>query len=270
MIAHECGPDIRPGFGTTMARLIAVTNHKGGSGKTTTAVNLAAALAERQPRVLVIDLDPQASASIWLGVKDGGRGLLDVLTEGGKLIDLVHRTDVPGVDLIPSSSWLVGIEKALSAEVAADTILRGHLAGLPPQWKFILLDCPPALGILTVNALAAVKEVLVTVEAHVMALQGLARLVQTVGVIRERLNPALQITGILACRLDVRTRHAQDVVEELRNRFGDQVFKTGIRENVRLAECPSFAQPITQYAPHSHGAEDYRALAQEVIAQAGR
>ena len=254
----------------TMARVIAITNHKGGSGKTTTAVNLAAALAESEPRVLVVDLDPQASASTWLGVKDGGRGLLDVLTQDGKLIDLVHRTEVPGVDVVPSSSWLVGAEKALAAEVAAETILRGHLAGLPPQWRYILLDCPPALGILTVNALAAVKEVLVTVEAHVMALQGLARLVQTVGVIRERLNPALQITGILACRVDARTRHAQDVAEELRNRFGNLVFKTGIRENIRLAECPSFAQPITQYAPHSNGAEDYRALAKEIIAQEGR
>jgi chromosome partitioning protein len=250
-----------------MARLIAITNQKGGSGKTTSAVNLAAALAEGKRQVLVVDLDPQASASTWLGVKDGGRGLLDLLTEGGKLSDLVRQTNAPGVDLIPSSSWLVGAEKALAGEVAAETILRGYLAGLPAQWKYILLDCPPALGILTVNALAAAREVLVTVEAHVMALQGLARLIQTVGVIRERLNPGLEITGILACRVDARTRHAQDIVEELRTRFGKLVFKTGIRENVRLAECPSFGQPITQYAPQSHGAEDYRALAREIIAQ---
>jgi len=250
-----------------MTRLIAVTNQKGGSGKTTSAVNLAAALAESKHPVLLVDLDAQASASTWLGVKDGGRGLLDLLTEGGKLIDLVRQTNAPGVDLIPSSSWLVGVEKALAGEVAAETILRGHLAGLPTQWKYILLDCPPALSLLTVNALAAAREVLVTVEAHVMALQGLARLIQTVGVIRERLNPELEITGILPCRVDARTRHAQDVVEELRTRFGKLVFKTGIRENVRLAECPSFGQPITQYAPDSHGAEDYRALAREIIAQ---
>ena len=250
-----------------MARLIAVTNQKGGSGKTTSAVNLAAALAEGGRRVLVMDLDPQASASTWLGVKDGGRELLDLLTGGGKLSDLVRQTNAPGVDLIPSSSWLVGIEKALAGEVAAETILRGHLTGLPAQWKYILLDCPPALGILTVNALAAAREVLVTVEAHVMALHGLARLIQTVGVIRERLNHELEITGILPCRVDVRTRHAQDIVEELRTRFGKLVFKTGIRENIRLAECPSFGQPITQYAPDSHGAEDYRALAREIIAQ---
>ena len=250
-----------------MARLIAITNQKGGSGKTTSAVNLAAALAEGKHQVLLVDLDPQASASTWLGVKDGGRGLLDLLTEGGKLIDLVRQTNAPGVDLIPSSSWLVGVEKALAGEVAAETILRSHLANLPVQWKYILLDCPPALSLLTVNALAAAREVLVTVEAHVMALHGLARLIQTVGVIRERLNPELEITGILPCRVDVRTRHAQDVMEELRTRFGKLVFKTVIRENVRLAECPSFGQPITQYAPESHGAEDYRALAREILAQ---
>ena len=264
---HARQLDGTPGTEGAMARLIAVTNQKGGSGKTTSAVNLAAALAEGGRRVLVMDLDPQASASTLLGVKDGGRELLDLLTGGGKLSDLVRQTNAPGVDLIPSSSWLVGIEKALAGEVAAETILRGHLTGLPAQWKYILLDCPPALGILTVNALAAAREVLVTVEAHVMALHGLARLIQTVGVIRERLNHELEITGILPCRVDVRTRHAQDIVEELRTRFGKLVFKTGIRENIRLAECPSFGQPITQYAPDSHGAEDYRALAREIIAQ---
>ncbi|HET8580493.1 MAG TPA: AAA family ATPase, partial [Nitrospiraceae bacterium] len=138
-----------------MTRVVAIANQKGGSGKTTTAVNLAAALGEGNRRVLVIDLDPQASASAWLGVKDGGRGLLDLLTQGGKLIDLVRETGASGVDLIPSSSWLEGIEKALAGVVAADTIFRGHLAGLPAQWNYILLDCPPSLGILTVNALAA-------------------------------------------------------------------------------------------------------------------
>ena len=250
-----------------MARVIAITNQKGGSGKTTSTVNVAAALAEGGRRVLVMDLDPQASASAWLGIKDGGRGLLDVLVDDGKLLDLVQQTATPGVDVIPSSSWLAGIEKALAGEVAAETILRSRLAGLPAQWPYILLDCPPTLGVLTVNALTAAREALVTVEAHVMALQGLARLLQTVEVIRERLNSGLEITGILPCRVDARTRHAQDVVEQLRTKFGHLVFKTGIRENVRLAECPSFGQPITLYAPESNGAEDYRSVAREIIAQ---
>ncbi len=250
-----------------MTRVIAITNQKGGSGKTTTAVNLAAALGEKKRRVLVVDLDPQASASSWLGVKDGGRGLLDVFTDSRYLGDLVQQTVAGQVEIIPSSSWLGGVEKALAGEVGAETLLRGHLAKLGGQWDYILLDCPPALGILTVNALAAAREVLVTVEAHVMALTGLARLIQTVDVIRERLNSDVAISGILPCRVDLRTRHAQEIVEQLRARFGELVYKAVIRENVRLAECPSFGQPVTQYDPRCSGAEDYRSLAREVVAQ---
>lgn len=250
-----------------MPRLIAITNQKGGSGKTTTAVNLAAALGEQKRRVLVLDLDPQASASSWLGVKDGGRGLLDVFTDSGHLADLVQATTADEVEVIPASSWLVGVEKALAGEVGVETVLRRHLGKLDGRWDYILLDCPPTLGILTVNALAAAKEVLVTVEAHVMALHGLARLLQTVDVIKDRLNPDVAISGILPCRVDVRTRHAQEVVEQLRSRFDRLVYKTVIRENIRLAECPSFGQPVTRYDPRCTGAEDYRSLAQEVIGQ---
>jgi chromosome partitioning protein len=165
-------------------RLIAIFNQKGGSGKTTTAVNLAAALGEQDRHVLVFDLDPQASASSWLGVKDGGRGLLDVFTDGLALAGLIQPTSADGVDVIPSSTWLVGAEKALAGEVGAETILRRRLAALKGPWQYILIDCPPALGLLTVNALAAAQEVLVTVESHVMALSGLARLLETLEVIK--------------------------------------------------------------------------------------
>jgi chromosome partitioning protein len=145
------------------------------------------------------------------------------------------------------------------------------LEGLPKgRWDYVLLDCPPTLGVLTVNALAAARELLVPVEAHVMALSGLAQLLHTVEVVKERLNPKLAISGILACRVDARTRHAREVVERLRERSGNLVYKTVIRENIRLAECPSFGQPITQYDPRSAGAADYRALAAEVIRQEGR
>lgn len=250
-----------------MTRLIAISNQKGGSGKTTTAVNLAAALAERGRRVLVVDLDPQGSASAWLGAEDSGTGLLDVFVQDGKLSELIRPSSAPGVDVIPSSPRLAGVDKALAEEVGAETLLRGHLTRLPSRWKYVLLDCPPALGLLTVNALTSAREVFVTVEAHVMALQGLAKLLQTIEVVRRRLNTKLEVTGVLACRVDARTRHAQEVVEQLRTRFGAQTFKTEIRENVRLAECPSFRQAITQYDSHSRGAEDYRELAREVVAQ---
>jgi chromosome partitioning protein len=249
-------------------RSLAIVNQKGGSGKTTTAVNLAAALGEKGRRILVVDLDPQASASHWYGVKDGGRDLLEVFTDKGTIAALIRGTEAPGVSIVASSTWLVGVEKALAGEVGAETILRRKAERLASGgWDYILMDCPPALGILTVNALAAAQEILVPVEAHVLALNGLAQLLQTVNVVKERLNPLLKLAGILACRVDCRTRHAQEVVEQLRDRFGKSVYRTVIRENIRLAECPSFGQPITEYDTNSHGAEDYRSLAQEVVKQ---
>ncbi len=246
-------------------RTLAITNQKGGSGKTTTAVNLAAALAERDRRVLLVDLDPQASASLWYGVSDTGRGLFDALTDNGSIGSVVRETAIPGVDLVPSGPWLVGVEKALAGEVGAETLLRRRLDSLPAgRWDYLLLDCPPALGVLTVGALTAARELLVPVEAHVMALAGLAQLLQTVQVVRERLNGELVLAGILASRVDGRTRHSLEVVEDLRERFGDLVFQTVISENVALAEAFSFAQPITSYRTRSRGAQNFRNLALEL------
>lgn len=246
-------------------RQIAVMNQKGGSGKTTSAVNLAAALGEKGKRVLLIDLDPQASASNWFGVKDGGRGLLEVFTDGQPLAPLVQATCAKGVELVPSSTWLVGVERALASEPGTEAILRRALERLPDRWDLVLVDCPPSLGLLAVAALAACGEVLVPVETRVMALAGLASLVQTVERVRDRLNPELRIAGLLPCRVDARTRLSHDIVETLRERFGADVFRTVIRENVRLAEAPSFSKPITIYDPRSAGAEDYRDAAAELL-----
>jgi chromosome partitioning protein len=252
-------------------RIIAIANHKGGSGKTTTAVNLAAALAEHDRSVVLLDLDPQASASNWLAAPGSTPGTADVLADGADLAGVVQPTAWPGVHLLAASSGLARAEKYLSREVGAEVVLRRSFERLArPAWHYALIDCPPALSVLTLNALVAAREVLVPVEAHVMALRGLAQLVATLDVVRDRLNPDLELTGILACRVDSRTRHSPEVVQELRTRFGERVYNTVIRENVRLAEAPSFAQPIMRYDRHSAGASDYCALGAEVIEQEGR
>ena len=246
-------------------KTLAVTNQKGGSGKTTTTVNLAAALGEVGRHVLVVDLDPQASASAWLGLKDGGRGLLEVFADNGNLAALVRETGTAGVDLVPASTWLAGVEKALASEVGAELILREAMAELSEPWDFILLDCPPSLGLLTVSALCAAREVLVPVEVSSMALAGLAGMMQTVNRVRDRLNPDLAVSEILVCRTDARTNLSREVVERLRERFGELVMNTVIRETVRLREAWSFAQPVTTYDPRGRGAEDYRAAAAELL-----
>jgi len=250
-------------------RTLAITNNKGGSGKTTTAVCLAAALAELGKKVLVIDLDPQASSSSWLGVKDEGKGLLGVFTDNGNLAAIVREAP-SGLDVIPSSAWMASAEKSLAGEVGAELLFRKAMRKLPERWDFVFVDCPPALGLLTVSALVAVEEVLVPVEASVLALTGLAQLLRTVEAVKDRLNPELAISAILACRVDYRTNLSQEVERMLREKFGRLVLKTVIRENVRLREAPSFAKPITLYDPRSSGAEDYRAVAEELLKREGR
>jgi chromosome partitioning protein len=248
-----------------MTRIIAVANHKGGAAKTTTAVNLAAGLVGRGRQVLLLDFDPQGNASSWLGA-DSGKSLFSVLADDRTIESQIAPSTVEGLAVIPASQKLAGAERILAGELASETVLSRRLADANlSAWDFVIFDTPPALNLLTINALTAADEVLVPVEAHVLALSGVAQIMSTIGQVKARLNPKLKLTGFLICRFDSRTRHSAEVKEMLASKYGDQMLKTVIRENIRLAEAPSFGAPIGVYAPNSPGAADYNALVSEII-----
>ena len=246
-------------------RRIAVANHKGGAAKTTTAVNLAAGLAKRGRRVMLLDLDPQANASAWLG-GGGDAGVYAILTDNRTVESQLTKSVIDGVALVTASPRLAGAERVLASELAAETTLKRRLQNADlSRWDYVIFDTPPALNLLTINALTAADEVLVPVEAHVLALSGVAQIVSTIELVQSRLNPKLASPRFLLCRFDPRTRHSSEVRDSLTAKFGAQVLTTIIRENVRLAEAPSFSEPIESYAPSSQGAVDYGALAMEII-----
>ncbi|MBI5018284.1 MAG: ParA family protein [Deltaproteobacteria bacterium] len=241
-----------------MRRVIAIANHKGGVGKTATAVNLAAALAEAGEGTLVVDLDPQGSASSWLGVEDEGAAALEAFSSGAALP--VRPTGTAGVDLVASGTAMASAERRLAGEIGAERLLSESLARTAGPWTWVLVDCPPGLGLLSVNALAAATGVLVPVEAHHLGLRGLADSRRTVEAVRRRLNPALEIVGVLPCRAHGRRALHREVVELLESSFPGRV-GPAIRETVALAEAPAHGVPVTRYAPRSHAAADYRRAA---------
>ncbi|HYO10917.1 MAG TPA: AAA family ATPase, partial [Tepidisphaeraceae bacterium] len=261
--------------------IIALMNQKGGVGKTTTTVNLGAALAEAGKRVCLIDLDPQAHLSINYGVDPQAETvtMYDVLVEDRSFLEAVHKTD-DGIALVPSSIDLAAAEVQLVSVVGRETLLKEKLEVAQHDFDYILLDCPPSLGILTINALAVADEVLIPMQPHFLALQGVAKLLETVQLVNRRMNPKLRVGGIVLTMFDAQTKLSTEVVAELHG-FIEQakgkplpwaharVFDTRIRRNIKLAESPSFGQTILKYDGASNGAADYRMLARELLAAHG-
>lgn len=239
---------------------LAIANEKGGTAKTSTAVSVAAALAERGHGVLLVDLDPAGAASAWLGHRTDGAALRQVLDGEGKLSPV--ETSAQDLDLIPAGRALVGIGR--NPEPGAELVLRAALEALVGPWRYVIADCAPGIGLLSVAALATADRVLVPVETSALGLEGPATLERTVSLVRDRLNPELEPERYVLVKVDRRTRLSGDVAAHVRELYGRRVCRTEIRTCTKLAEAPSFGQPITAYAPSSRSAEDYRALAAEV------
>jgi chromosome partitioning protein len=257
-------------FGGILARVIAIANQKGGVGKTTTAVNLAACLAAAEQPTLLIDCDSQANATAAIGYpKDPSRRTMyHALIMGEPFERIVQKSQVEGLDVLPADKNLAGAAVELVVAENREYKLQAFLQPLREKYKFIVLDCPPALDLLTLNALVAADSVMVPIQCEYLALEGVSELLDTLMRIRRTLNPTLEIEGILLTMYDERTTLSRQVATDLRSFFGTQVFQSLIPRNVRLAEAPSFGKPIIFYDIHSKGAEGYTQLAQEVIANA--
>ncbi|MCC7069819.1 MAG: ParA family protein [Deltaproteobacteria bacterium] len=250
-----------------MGRVVAIVNQKGGVGKTTTAVNLAASLADQGQRALLVDMDPQGNACSGLGVfaSADDRTLYHVLLGQVAVDDVICSTSVPGLSLVPSNTQLVGAEIELVSELARETRLKKALARLASAWDVVLLDCPPSLGLLTVNALTAADGVLIPLQCEYYALEGLSHLLKTIDLVRGSLNDHLTLDGILLTMFDARNNLSHQVVEEVRQHFPGQVCETIIPRNVRLSEAPSHGKPGILYDVASRGVQAYIALAEELL-----
>ena len=253
-----------------MARVIAITNQKGGVGKTTTAINLGASLAVAEKRTLIIDMDPQGNCTSGLGVERGmdEPSVYDVMVTGAPIRTAIKsHVHFQALDVVPATRDLVGAEIELVDAERRETILRRAIDAVREDYDYILLDCPPSLGLLTLNGLVAADSALIPIQCEFYALEGLSQLLATVRVVQRGPNPALDIEGVLLTMYDRRLNLSKQVAAEAREYFGNRVFKTVIPRNVRLAEAPSFAKPISLYDIMSTGAQSYLALARELIAR---
>jgi len=253
-----------------VGKVVAVVNQKGGVGKTTSTINLGAALAAEGAKVLLVDFDPQGALSVGLGLNPNSLDLTvyNLLLDASVTFDeVVQHCKMDGLDLIPSNIDLAGAEIMLVSEVAREQSLKRVLARAKDRYNYILIDCPPSLGLLTINALTAAQAVLIPLECEYFALRGMALLMDTLTKIQERINPELEIEGILATMLDARTIHGREVLSRVTDAFGDKLFKTIIHKTIKFAEAPVAGEPIVTYAPKSGGAREYRELAKEVMSR---
>jgi chromosome partitioning protein len=252
---------------------IAVINQKGGVGKTTTTVNLGAALAHKGHRVLLLDMDPQANLTVHVDKRPDleSNTLTNLLLDDGKLADLVQPTTLPNLFVVPSDTSLAGVEQVLANRIGRETILREAIEAFvgEPQFDFVLFDCPPSLGVLSANALVAADHVVIPMQAEYLSLQGMAKLLEVIQLVQKRLNPALQIACVLPCMLDSRTNLSSEVLREIETHLGGLLTRSRIRNNVKLAEAPSFGRTIFEHAPDSNGARDYAAFCDEFLAMIG-
>jgi chromosome partitioning protein len=248
-----------------MSRIVAIANQKGGVGKTTTAINLSAALAAFDKRVLLIDLDPQANATSGLGLSKREENTVYTALSSGQMSGSVRETGFPNLWIAPSGRDLVGAEIELVDQPDREAKLRFALGVVRGQYDYLVIDCPPSLSLLTVNALAAADSVLVPIQTEYFALEGLTELLETVERVRDSFNPLLSMEGIVLTMFDERTNLARQVVDDIRQHFGERVFKTVIPRNVRLGEAPSFGKPVLSYDIKSRGAEAYLALGREFL-----
>lgn len=250
-----------------MAYVISIVNQKGGVGKTTTAVNLGAFLAKKRKKVLIIDLDPQGNATSGYGFDKSGleNTVYDLLVNEEDISTVITPTSVKNVDMCPTNINLAGAEVELVSAISRETILKRAIEPVLDNYDYIIIDCPPSLGLLTINALAACEGVIVPIQGEYYALEGLTQLIDTINMIKKKLNPSIGILGVVITMHDRRTQLTKQVVEEVQKYFGDKVFKTFIPRNVRLAEAPSHGQTIDEYDAKSKGSLAYQALANEVL-----